>query len=340
MTARSRSQPRPSKSLPGVKQQQLSQAQRQEWATLVLRVSVVATLYVALGSSQALQAMWLKSLWSLLPPIAFLAAVRIEARPPTRRFPYGFHRACTIAFLAAALALTCMGFYLLFAGARALVEQHQPSLATIDATGGWAHWTGWWIITALAYSAAVPWIIGRRRQQLAIALHDKVLYADASMGRVNWLAGGVAIVGVLGIGFGLWWLDFVATLLIGADITWHGLRHLRTAVCDLTDEVPRQIGSTALDPLGKQIRDHLRALDWVADVRVRLREEGRMLTGTALIHLASEQDLVARFDAARLAIAELDWRLLDFQLVPVGDRILENYCQCYDNLPATRRPTT
>lgn len=326
MTEHARSQPRRPGQLPAAKKRELTTAQRQEWGTLVLRVTVVFALYAALGSSQALHAVWLKSLWALLPPMAFLAAARVESWPPTQRFPYGFYRAGSIAFLTSALALTCMGGYLIFAGARSLLAHHQPSLPTIDAVGGPAHWAGWWIIAALAYSVAVPWIIGRRRQQLAIDLHDKGLYADASMGRVNWLAGSAAIIGVLGIGCGVWWLDFAAALVIGLDITWHGVRHLYTAVCDLIDEVPRRIGSSELDPLGARIRDYLDERDWIRDVRVRLREEGRLLTGIALICPYEDDASLARFEAAREAIEAMDWRLLDFQLVPVRDTTFERYC--------------
>lgn len=321
-----RSQPRRPGQLPDDKQQDLARAKRQEWGTLALRLTVVAALYAALDSSQALHAVWLKTLWSLLPPAAFLTASRIEAWPPTARFPYGFYRAGSIAFLTSALALTCMGGYLIFAGARSLIEHHHPSLQTIDAVGGPLHWAGWWIILALAYSVAVPWIIGRRREQLAIALHDKGLHADASMGRVNWLAGSAAIVGVLGIGLGVWWLDFVAALVIGVDVISHGLRHLHTAICDLIDEIPRRIGSHQLDPLGAEIRDYLDQCTWVRDVRVRLREEGRLLTGIALVcpheRIASLDD----FEAAREAIEAMDWRLLDFQLVPVAHTSFERYC--------------
>lgn len=325
MTEHSRSQPRRPGQLPDEQKRQLKAARRQEWGTLMLRITVVAALYAALGSSQALHAVWLKSLWSLLPPIAFLVAVRLESWPPTRRFPYGFYRAGSIAFLTSALALTCMGGYLIFAGARSLIARHQPSLHPIDAVGGPAHWAGWWIIAALAYSVAVPWIIGRRRRQLAIDLHDKGLYADASMGRVNWLAGSTAIIGVLGIGLGVWWLDFAAALVIGLDITWHGLRHLYTSVCDLIDEIPRRIGSSELDPLGAQIRDYLRERDWIRDARVRLREEGRLLTGVALICPCDDAASLERFESAREAIEAMDWRLLDFQLVPVCDTTFERY---------------
>lgn len=325
MTEHSRSQPRRPGELPAGKKRQLKTARYQEWGTLVLRMTVVGVLYAALGWSQALHAVWLKSLWSLLPPIAFLLAVRVESWPPTRRFPYGFYRAGSIAFLTSGLALICMGSYLVVAGARSLIAHHQPSLHTIYAVGGPTHWTGWWIIAALAYSVAVPWIIGQRRQKLAIELHDKGLYADASMGRVNWLAGSAAIIGVLGIGFGIWWLDFAAALAIGLDITWHGVRHVYTAVCDLIDEIPRRIGSSELDPLGARIRDNLRARDWVRDARVRLREEGRLLTGVALICPHEDSASLKHFEAAREAIEAMDWRLLDFQLVPVCDATFERY---------------
>lgn len=318
-------QPRRPGQLPAGKQRALRIAQRQEWGTLALRATVVAALYAALGSSQALHAIWLKSLWSLLPPIAFLAAVRLESRPPTPRFPYGFYRATSIAFLASALALTCMGGYLLFSGICSLIEHRHPGLETLAAAGGAGHWAGWWMIAALAYSVAIPWIIGRRRQQLAVELHDKGLYADASMGRVNWLAGSAAIIGVVGIGFGVWWLDFVTAIVIGLEVAWHGLRHLRTSLCDLIDEVPRRIGSSEIDPLGGRIRDALCKYAWVTDARVRLREEGRLLTGIALIRPNSDQPSLADIEAASKAIAAMDWRLLDFQLVPVGGAVFARY---------------
>lgn len=295
-----------------------------------LRLSVVVLLGLVLGTSQALHAIWLKSLWSLWPPAAFLLAYRIEQKPPTPRFPFGFYRAGSISFLSASLALVCMGGYLLFAGARALIETHHPSLAPIWAHHGW-HWRGWPVIAALLYSMAVPTVLGRFRQGLAATIHDKGLFADATMGRMSWVAGGAAVVGVLGIGLDLWWADFVATLFIGLYVSWYGMRHLYTAVCDLIDEIPRRIGSHQLDPLGGQIRQYLRSLPWVSDVRVRLREEGRLLTGVALIYPTDEDELLARLDAARLHIESLDWRLLDFQLVPVGEQTITRYRHCYDD---------
>lgn len=325
---RQESQPRPPGYLPAPIQAALTRARRLEWITLGLRLSVLGALFLVLGQSQALHAIWLKNLWSLWPPAAFLLACRVERRTPTPRFPYGFHRAGTIAFLSSGIALTCMGIYLLFNGLQTLVEDHHPGLGPIWAQNGW-HWQGWAVIAALAYSVAVPTVLGRFRRPLAAKIHDKGLFADATMGRMDWLSGGIAIIGVLGIGLDLWWADFVAALVIGAHIAWHGGRHLQTAICDLIDEVPRQIGSHQLDPLGEDIHQYLTSLSWVSDVRVRLREEGRLLTGVALIRPVNDEVPMTRLDDARVHIESMDWRLLDFQLVPLGEQSIARYRRCY-----------
>lgn len=310
--------------LPAAIQAALTRARRLEWITLGLRLSVLFALFFSLGQSQALHAIWLKNLWSLWPPIAFLLACRIEHRPATPRFPYGFHRAGTIAFLSSSLALTAMGGYLLTSGLQALIAAHHPDLGPIWGRQS-GYWDGWLIIATLAYSIAVPTLLGRFRRPLAARIHDKGLFADATMGRMDWLSGGTAIIGVLGVGLDLWWADFVATLIIGGLIAGYGIRHLHTAICDLIDEVPRQIGSHRLDPLGENIRQYLISLPWVREARVRLREEGRLLAGVALIRPLSGDVDVTRLDAARAHIESMDWRLLDCQLVPVGEHSIARY---------------
>ena len=188
--------------LPADKEKELAAARRQEWATWGLRLTVIAALYGVVGNSQALSAIWFKSLWALWPPLAFLAASALERRPPSRRFPFGFYRAVSIGFLTSALSLVAMGAYLIVSGLQSHVLDDPDKLATISAMPAWWQWPGWWVVAALAYSMAVPLVIGRRRKAHAINLHDKGLYADASMGQVNWMAAATAICGVLGIGLG------------------------------------------------------------------------------------------------------------------------------------------
>ena len=312
--------------LPADKEKELAAARRQEWATWGLRLTVIAALYGVVGNSQALSAIWLNSLWALWPPLAFLAASALERRPPSRRFPFGFYRAVSIGFLTSALSLVAMGAYLIVSGLQSHVLDDPDKLATISAMPAWWQWPGWWVVAALAYSMAVPLVIGRRRKTHAINLHDKGLYADASMGQVNWMAAATAICGVLGIGLGVAWLDIAATLLIGVAVFGQGLRHLYTAICDLMDEVPRELGSHRITPLVARIHRQIQAEPWVETVRVRLREEGRMLTGIALICPDESRARLVDMEALRDTITDLDWRLLDFQLVPVSRADFEREC--------------
>src|SRR5690606_26479505 len=98
---------------PAEQQQALRRARRLEWITLLYMASAIVLMYLVMGSSQAMKSAWLEDLLSLVPPIVFLVAGRIALWPPTRRFPYGFHRAVAIAFLCASVALFAVGAWLL-----------------------------------------------------------------------------------------------------------------------------------------------------------------------------------------------------------------------------------
>ena len=67
------------------------------------------------------------------------------------------------------------------------------------------------------------------------------------MNKADWLTAAAAIVGVVGIGFGLWWLDAVAAALISLDITKDGVSNLRRAVVDLMDQTPTTIDEDDAD---------------------------------------------------------------------------------------------
>jgi hypothetical protein len=112
--------------------------------------------------------------------------------------------------------------------------------------------------------------------RLAAQLHDKVLYADAKMNRANWLTAGAAIVGVLGIGAGLWWADGAAAIVISLDITRDGFVNVRAAIADLMDSRPSRYDSSMTHPLIGDLEEELRKFGWVKHARVRLRETGHV----------------------------------------------------------------
>jgi cation diffusion facilitator family transporter len=307
-----------SSELPSELQQTLRRARRLEWLTIAYLVSAVVLLALVLGSSQAMKTAWIEDLLSLIPPLAFLLAMRFNTRDPTGRFPYGFHRIVSIAHLCSALALFVMGTYLLVESIIKLVTAEYPTINSVELFGQ-TIWLGWLMLPALAWSGLPAVFLGRAKIPLAEELHNKVLYADAKMNKADWLTAGAAMVGVVGIGFGLWWLDAVAAALISLDITKDGISNLRRAVVDLMDQAPTTVDHDDADPLRGKLAAMLQDLDWVEEVDLRLREEGQVYFGEALVVPSDETNITQKIEDALKRAGDLDWRIHDLALTPVRE---------------------
>lgn len=295
----------------------LRRARRLAWTTIVYLVSVVLAMYLVLGSSQAMKTAWIEDILSLIPPIVFLIATRLAIKEPSRRFPYGYHRVVSIAFLCASLALFTMGILLLSDALVKLVQAERPTIGGVTLFGK-TIWLGWLMIPALLWSAIPAVLLGRAKLPLAEAMHDKVLHADAKMNKADWLTATAALVGILGIGLGFWWADGAAAALISLDILYDGFIHLKQVIFDLMNQEPKTVDRMQTDPLPERVRDYLKSLPWVADAEVRMREEGHVYFGEAFIQVARhEQDLPEKLEEAMRNSLALDWRLHDLALVPV-----------------------
>ena len=257
-------------------------AVRLEWITLVYMLSAVLLLFLTLGQSQAMKAAWIEDILSLLPPAAFLIASRVRNRAPSTKFPWGLHRSVSIAFLFAALALLALGSYVLVDSALKLIRAEHPPIGVISLFGAEV-WLGWVMIAALLYSGLPAVFLGRAKLKLAHDLHDKVLYADAQMNKADWMTVAAAIVGIIGIGFGLWWADAVAAIVISLDIVHDGWTNVRAAVHDLMDARPRRHDSRDYHPVVRRMEEVAMDCDWVERVMVRLREEGHVFTGEVVV---------------------------------------------------------
>lgn len=280
-------------------------------------LSAVALLYLTLGSSQAMKAAWWEDLLGLLPPIAFLVSDRFRDRDPTPRFPYGYHRATSLAYLSASLALFTLGGFILYDSASKLARFEHPPIGMVEPLGLGPVWLGWLMIAALAWSAVPSVFLGRAKLPLASQLHDKVLYADAKMNRANWLTAGAAVVGVLGIGAGLWWADGAAAIIISLDITRDGFTNVRAAVADLMDSRPTRYDSSITHPLIGDLEAELCKLGWVRDAGVRLRETGHVFVGEAFIVPADDAESAAKLEDAASRLRAVDWRLQEIAVTLV-----------------------
>ena len=296
-------------------------AVRLEWITIGYMLSAVVLLALTLGQSQAMKAAWIEDLLSLLPPAAFLIAARLRNRRADAKFPWGLHRAVTVAYVFAALALLVMGGYVFLDSALKLIRAEHPPIGVIQLFGQEV-WLGWLMIAALVYSGLPAVFLGRAKRRLADDLHDKVLYADAEMNKADWMTVSAAIVGIIGIGFGLWWADAVAALFISVDIVHDGWKNVRAAVHDLMDARPRRHDAREYHPIVEQMNEAVNETAWVERGAVRLREEGHVFTGEVMVvpseeALADGAALMQRLEELAEQLLSLEWKVYDIVVVPV-----------------------
>jgi cation diffusion facilitator family transporter len=299
--------------LPRKQEEALRRGRRLAWVSIVFFLSASTALYFVQGNSQAIRAAWLEDLLSLLPPISFLISARVAFRDPDRDHPYGYRRASTIAFLVGAVALSGLGFWLLIEAAIRLFSAERVTIGSVS--GG--IWLGWAMIGALAWSAIPSVFLGRAKLPVAEELHDKAMHADGNMNKADWVSGSAGILGILGLGMGWWWADSVAAGVISFGIVADGLSNLHRAVLDLMDAAPTTVEASEPHPLRKRLLDRLKDLDWIRDVRIRLREEGHVFFGEILVVPRDDENLLERVEEAAKVVRKLDWRLQDVVVAPI-----------------------
>jgi cation diffusion facilitator family transporter len=293
-------------------------AVRLEWISIAYLITAITAIFFTLGSSQAMKGAWLEDLLSLAPPIAFLVAARVRYKHPDAAHPYGYHRSIELAFLMASLALFAMGLFLIVDSVLKLLSGEHPPIGMVELFD-WQVWLGWLMIAALLWSAIPVLIIGRVKTKLAAQLHDKVLYADAQMNRADWLTAGAALVGVVGIGFGLWWTDAVAAIVIGLDILHDGVKYTRAAAKDVLDGRPRRHDASGVHPLVGEVRETVAGLDWIEEAAVRSRELGHVFSVEVLAVPRDEHDLLERVEDAVERLSALDWKVQDVVVAVVRE---------------------
>jgi cation diffusion facilitator family transporter len=252
----------------------LRRARRLEWWTLFGMSGVIVVMYLAMGSSQAMKTAFVEDLLSLIPAITFLIAARLEPRPPTDKYPFGFVRVNSLAFLTSAVVLTVLGSLLLFDGISGLAKGEHVTIGPVELFGQ-TIWLGWIMLAALGFSVVVPVVLGRMKQPIARRLNDKVLHTDADMQKADWQTGLAGMVGVLGVGLGFWWADALAAALIALSILADGFKNIRVAAAELLDSVPRALDSANMAADARRLRERLEAR-W-PESHVRLRESGRYI---------------------------------------------------------------
>lgn len=304
--------------LPEKQRELLHQAVRLEWITLGVLAVTITLVGIVSGQSQAMKAAWYEDLLSLLPPIAFLVATRVIRQNPDARHPFGHHRAIGVGHVVAGSALLAMGSFLLIGSAMGLIKHQKPPIGTVVLFGH-SVWLGWLMVAVMALSVVGPVILGRMKLKLAQPLQDKVLYADADMNKADWMTGLATIVGVLGVGAGLWWMDAVAAIAVSFSIVYDGVSNLRTAVRDLTDARPTDLDGNTHPVLAKAV-DAAQRTGWVEDAAARFRDLGHVLHAEVFVVPRPGHEVgVDALRAVRQAIEKVDYQLDDVVVTAVAE---------------------
>ncbi len=296
----------------------LQKARRLEWITVGYLVTVAITMYLVSGNSQAMKAAWLEDALSLLPSLSFLVASAIYDKQPTKRFPYGYHKAFTIAFLCGSVALFAIGCFLLIDSSITLLKQEHASIGAF-ALGGQVLWLGYLMYAALLYSAIPAMILGRKKLPLADKLHNKVLHTSASTQKADWMTALAAVVGITGIGFGWWWADAVAAIFISFSVLRDGFGSLRNAARDLMDRQPQTADQKQPDPLLKEVDEYLKKQPWIKKAAFRFREDGQVYFGEVFVVPASGEPILDRLEELEAALQSIHWKIHEVTIMPVKE---------------------
>ena len=303
--------------LPAEQEQAIKKAVRWEIFTIVYTAITIAVIALVVGESQAMRTAWIEDMLSLIPQVAFLTALIFVRRSPTKKHPYGLHRAMGVGHLVAGVALLAVGLNLAVEAVTGLVAGEHPTIGTVQLFGQ-TIWLGWLMVVVMAVVIVGPvFFYGPAKSKLAPVLHNKLLYADADMAKADWQTTVASIVGVLGVGVGVWWLDGAAALFISLGIIWDGFRNTRTAIVDLMDQRARTYDSKNPHPLIRDIVSYLRSRPWVAEAGVRMRDQGQVFHVEAFVVPQRGTVTTAELTAASEGIADIDWKMQDVVVVPV-----------------------
>lgn len=109
------------------------------------------------------------------------------------------------------------------------------------------------MILVLGYCAFPAMWLGYKKMPLAKKIHNKILYTDADTQKADYQMAFAAIVGILGVGLGFWWMDSLPALFISVSVIKDGVSNLKNTVFDRMDRSPMDVTNSHPDELVKDI---------------------------------------------------------------------------------------
>ncbi len=299
-------------------QQTIRKAKRVEWITLAFLISVIILMVLVMGSSQAMKSTVFDEIFGLVAGTSFLIAMQYYNRKPNHRYPYGYHKSISLAFLCSSVGLLGIGLYIFIDSVLTLIKAEHATIGSYF----WFNtiiWKGWIMIAVLLYSIIPAVILGKIKKPLAAKLKDRVILTDAKMNKAEWMSGSAAIAGVVGIYFGLWWADSSMAILISLDILNDGFKNIKNAVKEMMDHQPRTMEGKEKDPLIAELLQKIKKQGWIEDAELRLRECGHVFFGEVDIRTTGKAHIEQNIQKLEKDLKEWNWRIHDLTFTIVDD---------------------
>lgn len=299
-------------------QQTIRKAKMLEWITLAFLISVIILMALVMGSSQAMKSTVFDEIFGLVAGTSFLIAMRYYNRKPNPRYPYGYHKAISLAFLCSSVGLLGIGAYIFIDSVLTLISAEHATIGSYF----WFNtviWKGWIMIAVLLYSIIPAVILGKIKKPLAGKLKDRVILTDAKMNKAEWMSGSAAIAGVTGIYFGLWWADSAMAILISLDILNDGFKNIGSAVKEMMDYRPRVMEGKEKDPLIGELLHKIKQQEWIQGAELRLRESGHVYFGEVDLRINNKTGIEQNIRKLEKDLKEWNWRIHDLTFTVVDD---------------------
>lgn len=249
-------------------------------ALSTVAVLVLALVKVAVGTfigSVALLADAAHSFTDVFTSLVVFIGVRLSGREPSRRFPFGYHRAETVATLVVSVAILVTGTTLLVEastslGSPGVIEGH--GIGLVAALGSAGVNLGLFVAKSR---------VGRRVNSQALVAGSRDSLSDA-------FASVIAFAGILGSFVGVGAADVVAGAIVAVLILRIGGMLLWDAALTMMDVGPGQ-------EVVERVKSTVRGFPEVTNVHnVRLRRVGGRIFGELHVHVDRDLSLERAHD--------------------------------------------
>lgn len=252
---------------------------------LLLLTAGLQLLVVALSSSIALFSDALHNGADAMTAVPLWFAFRLSARPPTRRFTYGFGKVEDLAGLAVILVVATSAALAAYSAVDRLVHPQKISHLPVVVIAGFIGVVG-------------NEVVARYRTRVGRRIGSAALEADGDHARTDGIASFLVVVGAIGVALGLSWADPAMGLLIALVIL---LVLVRTSV---------NIGQRLLDAVDphvvERIFESVAAVDGVAGVSsVQARWIGHRLYAQVRLSVPGSMPVTGAHAVAEAALHQL-----------------------------------